>query len=78
MRNGLGHLVLVVSSRLPQVAQAVAVVTSIGKTSVRWRQRREQTVSWPVIADLPAGDGERDQTALGIGYAMDFGPRSAS
>ena len=35
-------------------------------------------MSWPVIADLPAGDGKSNQSAGGIGYAVDFGPWSAS
>lgn len=53
-------------------------MASIGETGVgRW-QWREQTMSWPMIADLSTGDGERDQSVGCIGYGMDFGPRSAS
>lgn len=31
-----------------------------------------------MIADLPGRDSERDQTTQPVGYAMDFGARSAA
>ena len=66
------------STTLEEVPQAIAVVACIGKTGVRRWQWRKQPVRRPVIADLSAGDGERDQPANGIGYGVDFGPGAAS
>lgn len=63
---------------LEEVTRPVAVIARISEAGGRRRQRREQTMSWPVIADLPAGDGKSNQSAGGIGYAVDFGPWSAS
>jgi len=55
------------------MAQSVRVVAHVGETGVRRWQLRKQTVGGPVITDVSAGYGKRDQAADGVGYRMDFG-----